>query len=186
MNRFTVTDLSMAGLMLVERQTIVDNRGFLSRMFCSEELAATGWLKPVAHINHTYTAKRGTVRGMHFQSPPNAEMKLISCLRGKVWDVAVDLRASSDTFLQWHAEELSADNQRAMLIPEGFAHGFQALTDNVEMLYCHSAPYHAESERGLNPRDPFLTIAWPFDMTELSDKDARHPLLTHDFHGLVV
>ena len=105
-----------------------DARGFLSRLFCAEELRAAGWTGPIAQINHTHTARKGTVRGMHFQYPPHAEMKLVSCLRGEVWDVAVDIRAGSQTFLRWHAEILSADNGRALLIPQGFAHGFQALT----------------------------------------------------------
>ena len=113
-------------------------------------------------------------------------MKLVSCIRGKVWDVAVDLRADSATFLHWHAEELSAENNRALLIPEGFAHGFQALTDDVELLYCHSAAYHAEAEAGLNPRDPELAINWPLEITELSNRDAQHPMVNQNFAGLLV
>ena len=119
MSRFTISDLSLAGLKLITRQRLGDSRGFLSRLFCAEELAAAGWVKPVAQINHTYTAIRGTLRGMHFQRPPHAEMKLVSCLRGEVWDVAVDVRPGSPTFLCWHAERLSANNGQALLIPEG-------------------------------------------------------------------
>jgi dTDP-4-dehydrorhamnose 3,5-epimerase len=186
MSRFTITDLPLAGLKLIERQRLGDNRGFLSRLFCAEELACAGWQKPVAQINHTYTARRGTVRGMHFQLPPNAEMKLVSCVRGRVWDVAVDLRGGSDTLLHWHAEELSADNHRALLIPEGFAHGFQALTDDVDLLYCHSVAYHTEVEGGLNPRDFKLAIEWPIEITGLSDKDAHYPMIDQNFVGFVV
>lgn len=184
MSRFAVTDLPLAGLKLVARQRLGDSRGFLSRLFCAEELAAAGWAKPISQINHTYTAMRGTVRGMHFQRPPDAEMKLVSCLRGEVWDVAVDVRAGSSTFLHWHAEILSADNGRALLIPEGFAHGFQALTDDIELLYCHSAPYSASAEAGLNPRDARLAIAWPLSVTELSARDSAHPLITTEFEGV--
>lgn len=184
MSRFTVTDLPLAGLKLVERQSLGDSRGFLSRLFCAEELAAAGWAKPIAQINHTRTARRGTVRGMHFQRPPHAEMKLVSCIRGEVWDVAVDVRTSSPTFLRWHAERLSADNGRALLIPEGFAHGFQALTDDVELLYCHSAAYSPSAEAGLNPQDARLAITWPLAITELSARDAGHPLIETGFEGV--
>jgi dTDP-4-dehydrorhamnose 3,5-epimerase len=116
--------------------------------------------------------------------PPHAEMKLVSCLHGEVWDVAVDLRAGSPTFLQWHAERLSADNGHALLIPEGFAHGFQALSDEVELLYCHSAAYSAAAERGLHPQDAVLGIAWPLTITEMSTRDAAHPQLDAHFTGL--
>jgi len=186
MSRLTITDLSIAGLKLVERKRRGDSRGFLSRLFCAEELSSAGWQKPIVQINRTLTAKRGTVRGMHFQRPPFAEMKLVSCLRGRVWDVAVDLRESSETLLQWHAEELSADNQRALLIPEGFAHGFQALTDDVELLYCHSAAFHEEAQGGLNPRDLNLAIEWPLEITRISDADAHQPMIDQDFAGVVL
>lgn len=184
MNRFVATNLSMTGLKLIERQKIEDSRGFLSRIFCADELTAAGWTKPIAQINHTHTAKRGTLRGMHFQQPPHAEMKLISCIQGELWDVAVDVRAKSPTFLQWHAECLSADNGRAMLIPEGFAHGFQTLTDNVVLLYCHSLPYCPSAETGLNPLDPRLAINWPLPVTECSVRDKEHPLIGNTFTGV--
>jgi dTDP-4-dehydrorhamnose 3,5-epimerase len=182
-NRFTITDLRLSGLKLVARRYIGDSRGFLSRMFCAEELAEVGWETPMAQINHTYTAKQGTVRGMHFQQAPHAEMKLVSCIRGEVWDVAVDIRADSPTFLQWHAERLSAEN---MLIPEGFAHGFQALSDDVELLYCHSRAYVSDAEGGLNPRDERLEITWPLTIAELSVRDAGHPLITGEFKGVQI
>jgi dTDP-4-dehydrorhamnose 3,5-epimerase len=168
----------------VRRQRLGDARGFLSRVFCADELRQAGWSQPIAQINHTCTARRGTVRGLHFQHPPHAEMKLVSCLRGEVWDLAVDLRAGSPTFLQWHAERLSADNGAALLIPEGVAHGFQTLTDDVEMLYCHSAAYTAGAEGGLNPRDARLAIAWPLPISEISERDRRHPALGDDFKGV--
>lgn len=184
MSRFTVTDLPLAGLKLIERQRLGDSRGFLSRLFCAEELAAAGWIQPIAQINHSYTALRGTVRGMHFQRPPHAEMKLVSCIRGEVWDVAVDVRAGSPTFLHWHAERLSRENGRALLIPQGFAHGFQALTGDVELLYCHSAAYNLGAEAALNPRDARLAIDWPLAITELSARDAGHPLIEAGFEGV--
>lgn len=186
MRRFTVTDLPLAGLKRVERQRLGDARGFLSRLFCSEELLVAGWKKPIAQINHTHTAKRGTVRGMHFQYPPYSEMKLVSCIRGEVWDVAVDVRAGVESFLHWHAEKLSADNGCALLIPEGLAHGFQALTDDVELIYCHSAAYDATAETGLNAKDPRLAITWPLPIAELSARDAQHPLLNNQFAGVAL
>ena len=184
MSRFILTDLPLHGLKLVERQRLGDARGFLSRLFCAEELAIAGWIKPVAQVNHTFTARRGTVRGMHFQRPPHAEMKLVSCIRGEVWDVAVDVRAGSPTFMRWHAERLSADNGRALLIPEGFAHGFQTLTDGVELLYCHSAAYAAEAEAGLRFDDPALHITWQLEPIDLSSRDKNHPLLAPNFSGV--
>lgn len=186
MNRLSITDLPLAGLKRIERQRRGDARGFLSRLFCAEELGAAGWNAPIAQINHTCTVGRGTVRGMHFQYPPHAEMKLVCCIRGEVWDVAVDIRAGSKTFLHWYAENLSADNGHALLIPQGFAHGFQALTDGVELLYCHSAPYSADAEGALNPQDPMLAISWSLQIAELSLKDSRLPMLNEGFAGVAL
>lgn len=186
MNRFTVTDLPLMGLKRLQRHQFFDSRGFFSRIFCAEELEMSGWVKPIAQVNHTYTAKQGTVRGMHFQNFPHAEMKLVTCIRGEVMDVVVDIRIGSSTFLQWHAERLSAADGCAILIPEGFAHGFQALTDNVDLLYCHSRAYQAQSERGLNPADPLLNISWPLPITELSSRDAGQSLIRPDFEGVRV
>ena len=184
MSRFTITDTPIAGLKIVERQQLGDSRGCFSRLFCAEELAAAGWKKPIVQINHTLTQKQGTIRGMHYQCSPHLEMKMVNCIRGEVWDVAVDVRTNSPTFLQWYAERLSAVNGRALLIPEGFAHGFQALTDDAELLYCHSAAYAAEVEAGLNPRDARLAIAWPLAITELSPRDAGQMLIATSFEGV--
>lgn len=184
LSRLNITDLPLNGLKRVERQRLGDERGFLSRLFCAAELSAAGWQKPIAQINHTHTTRCGTVRGLHFQYPPHAEIKLVSCIRGEVWDVAVDLRRDSTTFLHWHAERLSENNCRALLIPEGFAHGFQTLTDNVEMLYCHSTAYVAAAEAGVNPKDKLLAIPWPLPISELSARDTQHPMLNKEFIGL--
>lgn len=186
MSRFAAYPTPLAGVQVVERQRLGDHRGSLSRLFCAAELAAAGWAGPIAQINHTVTERIGTVRGMHFQRPPHAEIKLVSCLRGEVFDVAVDLRPGSPTYLQWHGVRLSAENGRALLIPQGFAHGFQALTDGVELLYCHSAPYTVSAEAGLDPRDPRLAIRWPLELTELSARDAGHPHLNDEFQGVRV
>lgn len=184
MSRFAVTNLPLDGLKLIERTRLGDSRGFLSRLFCTEELAVAGWHKPIAQINLTYTAQRGTVRGMHYQQPPHAEMKLVTCIRGEVWDVVVDLRASSLTFLHWHAETLSAENKLALLIPEGFAHGFQSLADDVELIYCHTAAHNPEAEAALYAQDPRLAIAWPAAITSMSLRDANSPLIGTKFEGV--
>lgn len=186
MSRLTWSDTPLDGLKLVQRQRAGDHRGFLDRLFCAGDLRAAGWHKPIAQINHTYTRQQGTVRGLHFQYPPHAEMKLVTCLHGTILDVAVDLRQDSPTFLSWHAEELSAENQRSLLIPEGFAHGFQALSNDVEMLYCHSESYTPEAEGGLHPQDPRLDINWPLPVSELSARDASHALIGNDFEGVAL
>lgn len=128
--------------------------------------------------------KKGSLRGMHFQHAPSAEMKFVSCLRGEVFDVAVDLRPDSSTFLQWHAEVLSADNRKTLAIPEGFAHGFQTLADDCEMFYLHTAVYNQAAEGGLNPQDPALAIAWPLPITELSVRDSTHSMIEAGFSGV--
>jgi dTDP-4-dehydrorhamnose 3,5-epimerase len=184
--RLTVVDLPLSGLKRVERQHLGDSRGFLSRLFCADELAEAGWNGPVAQINQTLTRRRGAVRGMHFQYPPYAETKLVSCLCGAVFDVAVDLRKGSPTFLRWHAQELSAENRLALLIPAGFAHGFQALSEECELLYVHSAPYVASAEGGFSPRDPALAIAWPLAIAEMSERDAGHPPIGPSFKGVTL
>lgn len=185
MSRFEIHDLPLQGLKRVIRRCHADPRGFIARIFCDTELLEAGWRTPIRQINHTRTVRSGAIRGMHYQSPPCCEMKLVSCLRGEVWDVAVDVRAGSSTFLCWHAERLSADNLHALLIPEGFAHGFQALTDDVELLYCHSAAYAPASEAALNPFDPRLGIAWPLPVTDVSERDQKRPMLTEEFEGVI-
>ena len=146
MSRFDFIPTPLTGLMLVQRKAIEDHRGFLSRFYCAEEFRAAGIDKPVAQINHTLTRQRGAVRGLHFQHPPHAETKVVSCLKGEILDVAVDLRRDSPTFLHWHGEILSAANRKSLLIPEGYAHGFQTLAEDCELIYLHTSPYHPESE----------------------------------------
>jgi dTDP-4-dehydrorhamnose 3,5-epimerase len=170
--------------MLIQRTRLTDSRGYFERVFCSNELAEAGWKNPVAQINHTQTVHRGTVRGLHFQHPPHAEMKLVMCTKGEVLDVAVDLRADSPTFLRFHCELLSEREANALLIPEGYAHGFQTLTDDVEMLYLHSAPYAPEAEGGIHPLDSRVAISWPLAVSELSARDSNHPKLDEEFRGI--
>lgn len=184
MSRFIFHATPLSKLTLVERLPIVDDRGFLSRVYCAGEFHAAGMSKPIAQINHTLTRKRGTVRGLHFQHPPHEEWKLVSCFKGQVMDVAVDLRRDSSTFLQWYSATLSAENRRSLLIPEGFAHGFQTLTEDCELIYLHTAAYSAGSEGALNVMDPRLAITWPIDISELSERDRRHAFVDASFSGL--
>ena len=186
MSNFHIEETSLQGLKVIQRHPRKDSRGQFTRVFCSEELSAAGWTTPVMQINHSITSAVGSVRGLHYQKPPKAEMKMVLCLRGRVWDVAVDLRASSRTFLSWHAEELSAENSRALLIPEGFAHGFQVLEWESELLYLHSEQYSPQHEDGLSPLDPRLSIPWPLPIAEMSDRDRGFPVLTDKYKGVSI
>jgi len=182
--RFDILNTTLFGLRVLRRHPIGDSRGHLERIYCAEELQTLACGKSIAQINHTLTLRRGTVRGMHFQLPPHAEAKFVTCMRGEVFDVAVDLRRKSPTFLHWHAELLSAHNHKTLSIPEGFAHGFQTLTDECEMLYFHTNNHNSGAERGLNIHDPQLAIKWPLPVTGLSPRDADHPFLDADFTGV--
>jgi dTDP-4-dehydrorhamnose 3,5-epimerase len=183
-SNFKLKSLPIEGLILVKRNEIGDSRGFLSRIFCKDDLYKAGWKEPIYQINHTLTAKKGTVRGMHFQYPPFSEKKLVSCIKGKILDIAVDLRSGSSSFLKWHAEVLSQDNLSSLLIPAGFAHGFQALEDKSELIYLHSQKYEPSSEDGLRYNDPTLNIEWPLEISDCSVRDRNYPLLTADFIGV--
>lgn len=183
-DRFTFHPASLPGLSVIERMPIEDDRGFFCRFYCTEEFARAGFRKPVAQMNHTLTRVKGSVRGLHFQHPPHAEAKIVSCIRGEVFDVAVDIRSGSPTFLRWHGEILSAANRKSMLVPEGFAHGFQTLAENCELIYLHNSPYTRDAEEGLNVLDPRLAIAWPLGITELSERDRTHSMLTAAFTGI--
>jgi dTDP-4-dehydrorhamnose 3,5-epimerase len=184
--RFDVRDTPLGGVCVLHRHPVGDNRGFLERLFCDEELKPLIGERRIRQVNLTMTARRGTIRGMHFQYPPSAEMKFVTCISGSIFDVAVDLRRNSPTFLRWHGEVLSDDSHSALVIPEGCAHGFQTLTDDCEILYLHTAPYAAAAEAGVHPRDPRLAIAWPETVTELSARDNSHAMLRDDFEGMVL
>ncbi|MEO5882764.1 MAG: dTDP-4-dehydrorhamnose 3,5-epimerase family protein [Caldimonas sp.] len=174
----------IVGLWEVETAPHRDERGSLTRLFCAEAFAATGPDLRFVQVNHSVTRRRGTIRGLHFQRPPASEWKLIRCLRGRVFDVAVDLREASPTFARWHAVLLGADNQRQILIPPGCAHGFQTLDDDAELLYQHTAPYTPALEDGVRHDDPRLAIAWPEPATGLSPRDLGFRPLDATFEGL--
>lgn len=180
--RFEIHDTPLAGLTVLQRLPRADSRGYFEQMFGAGE--SLPYDKQITQINHSFTAVRGTVRGLHYQTPPHADLKLVSCLQGEVFDVAVDLRPASPTFFYWHGEVLSAANHRTLLIPEGFAHGFQTLTDDCELLYLHTVGYHPEFERGIHVRDPRVPVAWPLAISLLSERDAAFPFLTEDFAGV--
>lgn len=183
-DRFDFMSTPLVGLTVIQRKPIIDDRGFFERSFCEKELRAIGLRRHVVQINRSFTRKMGTVRGMHFQYPPHAETKIVTCLKGEIFDIAVDIRSNSPTFLQWHGEVLSAGNNRSLVIPEGFAHGFQTLADNCELLYFHTAPYTPGAEGALNAQDPRLGIGWPHPITEMSDRDRSHPFLREDSVGV--
>lgn len=185
-SRFDFHPTPLAGLLVVQRKPLADERGYFCRFFCSEAFSAAGWKEPIAQINHTHTVSKGALRGLHFQYPPHAECKIVSCLRGQVYDVAVDVRKGSPTFLHWHGEILSAANQRSLLIPEGFAHGFQTLSEDCELIYLHSVPFDEHSEGALNLADPQIGIVWPLPMTDISLRDRHHPFISDRFKGVEV
>jgi dTDP-4-dehydrorhamnose 3,5-epimerase len=176
----------IAGAYYIELEPFLDERGLFARTFCQRELAQIGFHNQIVQINHSITRQKGTIRGMHYQLPPVSETKIIRCVQGKVFDVMVDIRAGSATFKQWCGVELSKDNMRMVYIPEGFAHGFQTLTDNAELIYHHSAFYNQELERGLRFNDVALSIRWPLPIGPISPKDQSHPLIDNTFNGIEI
>jgi len=172
------------GLLVAESKSAQDHRGSFSRFFCEAALHESLHSKHITQINHSHTTALGSVRGLHFQHPPHAEIKFVRCLKGRVWDVVVDLRKGSRTFLKWFSQELSPENSLMMIIPEGCGHGFQSLEPNCEMLYLHTASYSPEHESGLRPNDPMLNISWPLPITTLTDRDRNHPLINGGFRGI--
>lgn len=176
----------IADLMVAESKAFKDERGAFARLFCEQALSSVIGGRTIVQINHSCTLAVGAVRGMHFQYPPHAEMKLVRCLKGKVWDVVVDLRPQSPSYKRWHAQELSPENAHMMVIPEGFAHGFQVLEAGSELLYLHTAFYKPESEAGIRHDDPELGIAWPLPVTDISVRDSSHAFIHTSFTGIVL
>jgi len=181
-----IVSTPLDGVVIVETTKHVDHRGEFFRAYCQRELAVIIGERQIVQANVSQTHAVGTVRGMHYQHPPQAEMKLIRCLKGRIWDVAVDLRTGSPSYLQWHAEELSADVAKMMVIPEGCAHGFQVLEKDSELLYLHTAFYSPEVEGGVLHNDPHLNIQWPLEVTDISDRDLLHPFIGPGFQGILL
>ncbi|NYT61910.1 dTDP-4-dehydrorhamnose 3,5-epimerase [Alcaligenaceae bacterium] len=174
------------GVCVVETTPFHDHRGSFSRLFCERELTKLIHKRRIVQINQSRTATVGAVRGMHFQRAPHAEMKLARCVKGRVWDVAVDLRVGSPTFLQWHAEELTPENARMLVIPKGCAHGFQVLEAESELLYLCTAFYTPQAEGGLAYNDPAVGIQWPLPVMDLSSRDQQHAFITDEFTGVPI
>lgn len=183
-SRFDFLSTPLANLTLIRQQPCEDARGSFARLFCGKEFSEIGLTKPIVQINYSITHGKGVVRGMHFQHAPHAETKVVTCLRGEVFDVAADLRPDSPTFLHWYGAVLSAENRQALYIPEGFAHGFQTLEDDCDLIYLHTDYYEPASEGALNAADPRLGIIWPLPITELSERDCTHPFIGPEFAGV--
>jgi dTDP-4-dehydrorhamnose 3,5-epimerase len=165
----------LAGAHIVEQEKHADERGFFARTWCASEFAAHGLEPELAQCSISFSHRRGTLRGLHYQAPPFAEVKLVRCSRGALYDVAVDLRPHSPTFRRWIGVELTEDDGRALYIPRGFAHGFYSLADATEVAYFVSAPFAPAAARGLRWDDPFVGVAWPGPVAVIADRDRRFP-----------
>ena len=181
-----VLNTKLPGVLVVETAPLVDQRGAFARWFCEKELGAIMARRHIAQVNYSRTSRAGALRGFHYQHAPHAEMKLIRCINGRVFDVAVDLRHGSTTFLRWHAEELTPANGRMLVIPEGCAHGFQAMEAGSDLLYLHTALYAPDAEGGVRFDEPRIGVSWPMPVVDLSQRDNSFPVLDAGFSGILV
>src|SRR5688572_7235039 len=172
----------LEGAFTIELEKREDERGFFARAFCVNEYKAAGLDGAIVQINNSLSVEKGTLRGMHYQLAPKAETKIVRCIKGSLYDVIVDLRKDSPTFLKWFGAELSADNRRTMYVPKGFAHGFITLEPNTEAFYLVTEFYAPDRERGIKYNDPALNIKWPIAPTVVSDKDLKHPDFNEAYH----
>lgn len=184
-NKLNITPTNFKDLYVIEPNTFKDERGAFSRVYCEDEMQDI-FGKSIKQINHSATKEKGTVRGLHFQYEPYAEIKMVKCIKGSILDIVVDIRKNSSTFLQYFSIELSEENQKMIYIPKGFAHGFQTLENNTELLYFHSSVYTPSNEGALNINDPLLNIKWPLDIINLSKRDECHTFLTNEFEGIKI
>lgn len=184
MNKIITT--SMKDLYILNRCPIEDERGYFERLYCSSQFEGYFPGRKIEQINHTLTKKCHSVRGMHFQKKPFSEIKIVSCVKGAVYDVAVDVRKDSPTFLQSYGEILTDKNHKSLIIPEGFAHGFQTLSDDCELVYMHTTSYQPSSEGCINPRDPKLSIDWPHEITCISERDSNQCFIKNNYEGIVL
>ena len=173
------------GLFVLKQNIFEDERGSFSRIYCHEELKEIDNIN-IKQVNHSYSKEKGTTRGMHYQYNPDCEVKIIKCLKGSIFDVVIDIRKDSPTFLNYFSIELSSENQEMIYIPKGFAHGFQTLEDDTELLYLHSNTYTPDNEGALNINDPLLNISWPLDFTNISKKDLEHKFIDSTFKGIEI
>ncbi len=180
------TKLDLDGAFLIDVEPFTDARGFFTRTFCKKEFAEHNLEQNFVQSNHSGTNGLGVVRGMHFQHPPYGEVKLIKCVQGKIFDVIVDVRKDSPTYLKWFGAELSAENKRMMYVPKGFAHGFQTLTEYSEIVYLVSEFYNKESEGGIHHLDPSVNIKWPLPVSLVSDKDKSIKFVDASFRPVIM
>jgi len=176
----------LKGAYIIELEPFRDSRGLFARTFCKNEFLKIGHNKEFVQFNHSVTLNKGTIRGMHYQVPPSAEIKLIRCIRGSVNDVIVDIRYGSPTFLKYFGLELNEENMKMIYIPEGFAHGFQTLKDNTQLIYHHTQYYNPEDERAIRYNDPLIKISWLLEPVNLTEKDKNHPLIDNNFKGIKI
>ncbi len=171
--KFNPTNL--AGAYTIDLIKKEDERGFFARFFCINEFDNEGIDRNIVQINNSLSKDTGTLRGIHYQLSPKAETKIVRCIKGSLWDVIVDLRPESPTFLQWFGETLSAENRKMMFVPKGFGHGFITLEEDTEALYLVTEFYSPENERGIRWNDPAIGIEWPIVPNVVSEKDSNHP-----------
>lgn len=174
-------ETTLKGSYTIDLTPFKDDRGWFVRSYCEEEFSTINHSKPWVQMNHSFTKEKGSIRGLHYQRTPFAEIKLVRCIAGAVYDVIVDLRTDSSTYLQWFGIEISAANKKMVYIPQGFAHGFQTLTNDVEIIYHHSEFYKPGVEAGLRYNDPILSIDWPLEVTRISERDQQHELISKKF-----
>ncbi len=178
-------ETKLKGAFVVTLKPFEDDRGFFGRWFCEKEFSEMGLHTNFTQCNQSGTIGAGSIRGMHFQNPPFAEVKLVKCIKGKIFDVIVDIRSGSKTFLQWFGIELSDENRKALYIPKGFAHGFQTLTDHAEIIYMVSDPYNKDAEGGIRYNDEKTGIQWMLPLNKISEKDRNIPLISEsNFKGV--
>jgi len=180
----TFTETLLKGSYVIELDTFTDDRGWFARTYCKNEFSKIGHNSEWLQMNHSFTKQQGAIRGMHYQLPPFSEIKMVRCIAGAVFDVIIDLRKESSTFLKWFGTELSAENKKMLYIPEGFAHGFQTLRNDCELIYHHSQFYTPGAEGGIKFNDHKINISWPLPVTNISERDNQHPLLDENFKGL--
>lgn len=180
----TFKETILKGSFVIDVTPFEDERGWFARTFCKDEFVKIGHTKEWLQMNHSFTKQQGTIRGMHYQLPPFSEIKMVRCIAGAVFDVIIDIRKNSPTFLQWFGVELSSTNKKMIYIPEGFAHGFQTLTDDAELIYHHSEFYKPNVESGIKYDEPSVNINWKLEVTNISERDKQHNFLTADFKGI--
>lgn len=172
------------GLYVAKLQPNNDSRGFFTRTYCEKEIKNIGIIKSIKQVNHSMTSKIGSIRGMHYQNPPYAENKIIRCIKGEIFDVVVDLRKNSDTFLHWHGEYLKPNDFKILIVPEGFAHGFQVIKKNSEIIYLNTENHDQKAESGILFNDKRLNIEWPLKVTDISKRDLKFKKINKNFKGI--